>query len=1680
MIIRNRKTLSSLSIFLSINFLLGTLIPGYVQASNNGPNAPEAAAFEPVDATDMVNLSSGDMSYVLPLLSVGEFPVSLSYHAGIPLDMEASWVGLGWSLNPGAINRQQTGAPDDWKGGVGLDFIRYSSTSIVYNIDVSVGLGKAADVGVGLAWGSNKSLSGSVSATVAGVSASIDTDGNYSVGISTNALKFIGGGGGNPFSESSFGGDIEKAFGGSLSISGNVNGGKVSFNASVGAQTDSGMTAGMGVSFSGSGITGGGLSIGAAGSNTGGSSSLSLGSFSAGDYDVASSGFYIPLKIKLLNLGFGIRKTTIKLQKGYPKREYGILYQGDAAALSNVSVDGQFSDYQDRYVRGDVYRQELPQEEEDFITDYRKALEKANFNFAAYDSYEVTGPGVSGQMQPKAFETLMLHDYGFKGKDPNGGKQHIYFHNARATNYGNGAYQSKKSIQQGNGTTNFNFYFLGEFIDNSHKIDLYSRKGDGKTASNYLSGFRSNNTRAQQGKYVEVFTNQQIVNNEKLVIQNPALKTERSNPALYDPNGIGAYKITSPDGKTYHYSQPVYHYEQVKRNLIKAPSGTIEKHISEKRQYSKYATHWLLTAVTGPDYVDNGNGIVDKNDLGYWVALDYGKWSDAYVWRSPYNGYDYNTNIAGEVDKEDFGHYQWGRKQLFYLDKIRNRTHTALFVKNLRKDGVGKDLEYKQIHQTVKFDADNKPPTNFNLKIEEDFTHPKEYQLRLDRVILLRNEHIPSDLASNGHSGLSPGDQGITYRTTNTTYQPGGAFAQYVNNGATSISNYMRHQAHNVIDVTDITATPSIKSNALKMIDFNYSYDLMKPKTATDSEVPTSIQREGKLTLESVQYLGRDEFEYMPPYQFTYAYNPAYPGEPSQKDPNQANFELKKHKTEWGFLIDENNPGKGETAWSLTNIRTPQGAEIAFQYKRDYFHTEAFSRRYWEGVNGGLQYHFYEYLNGEYNRYMEFRPNPNDSRLQDFDFTKYFKQGDKPFVDAVYDREPPFTGGHCAFAAGQFEVISVSPKLLRLDLPDATIHTDKRRKGNCNAFPWYYTKRYYEVHGWYSGDGASGKANNCYARSSGPKGGTLNKYKLIATRVPENQQGGGIRVTQIDVKDPTTGKTMKTTYDYRNPVTGEISGITSYAPVNGLKYVPYQTELPSAGVMYEWVTMHTWGDNHRKLSSTRYHYYTLQRVPDDDIFREDIEMNDVDGNIIFKASEETDDNFNTSKKIKYKKVKVEVNTAKIGQLKSIENFNAKGQLLNKIENTYLSSSNVPNRGTIKESFVTMKSIFNTDDDNNNHRLENRYLTISTREDQAAILKKVAKIDQSGRTQTEYLAADPKTGAFTQTKTMLPDGTTYHEEKVPAYTKYSSMGSKVDNVNNQHMLTQQAVETKYLGRIHSNNVLSQSISTWKDWNTQANGVGLWRKHKNYVWKGEINENGTYKNFQPFTAWTTGTPASGWQKVSEITRYNNYSVPIETVDINGHYAASRYDKNDEFVIASGNAAYNDFFATGFESNETVPNENQRTTQAHTGTKGYNLANGYTLSLGNKTVPYKISLWSTDENVKVDQKAAAEIVKAGDWYLLNFYKDTLSGTLSITGSAVIDDVRIHPVVSTINTYVYDVYGQLSYILNGNNMGTQFEYDPAGRLKTTFMEYPDKPDLQGGFKRASAHRYHYKNLQN
>jgi hypothetical protein len=86
------------------------------------PLSPEFSKFESVSTDDMVDPLSGDLTYNLPVMEIpgahnGGYAVGLAYHSGSGPNDDASWVGHGWTLNPGAINRIKKGLPDDVKNG---------------------------------------------------------------------------------------------------------------------------------------------------------------------------------------------------------------------------------------------------------------------------------------------------------------------------------------------------------------------------------------------------------------------------------------------------------------------------------------------------------------------------------------------------------------------------------------------------------------------------------------------------------------------------------------------------------------------------------------------------------------------------------------------------------------------------------------------------------------------------------------------------------------------------------------------------------------------------------------------------------------------------------------------------------------------------------------------------------------------------------------------------------------------------------------------------------------------------------------------------------------------------------------------------------------------------------------------------------------------------------------------------------------------------------------------------------------------------------------------------------------------------------------------------------------------------------------------------------------------------
>ena len=105
-----------IAVSLTTVFLFEILSPSLSWALTGGPSQPEVQSFEPIGTTQMVDLSTGDFNYNIPLIDVGGYPINMSYHAGIGMDQEASTVGLGWNINPGVVNRSVRGLPDDFNG----------------------------------------------------------------------------------------------------------------------------------------------------------------------------------------------------------------------------------------------------------------------------------------------------------------------------------------------------------------------------------------------------------------------------------------------------------------------------------------------------------------------------------------------------------------------------------------------------------------------------------------------------------------------------------------------------------------------------------------------------------------------------------------------------------------------------------------------------------------------------------------------------------------------------------------------------------------------------------------------------------------------------------------------------------------------------------------------------------------------------------------------------------------------------------------------------------------------------------------------------------------------------------------------------------------------------------------------------------------------------------------------------------------------------------------------------------------------------------------------------------------------------------------------------------------------------------------------------------------------------
>ena len=234
--------------------------------------------------------------------------------------------------------------------------------------------------------------------------------------------------------------------------------------------------------------------------------------------------------------------------------------------------------------------------------------------------------------------------------------------------------------------------------------------------------------------------------------------------------------------------------------------------------------------------------------------------------------------------------------------------------------------------------------------------------------------------------------------------------------------------------------------------------------------------------------------------------------------------------------------------------------------------------------------------------------------------------------------------------------------------------------------------------------------------------------------------------------------------------------------------------------------------------------------------------------------------------------------------------------------------------------------------------------------------------------------------------------------------------------------------------------------------------------------------TLQSNKPVPQSTIGTFSSAvlnrsptWFKAqTNLTGYDNKANLLQVQDAaSGTSQSNIMDYGQRYVIAKvSNAVQADIAYTSFEAdgtgNWTIPSTQRDTTASVTGKRSYNLNNGdITKSSLTSSVSYYVSVWAKSGAVvqinNVTQ--AVSLASQNGW---NLFATTLSGisTVTISGTGLIDELRLHPKDANMVTYTYIPMIGLSSTTDANNTISYHEYDNLNRL--IYIRDKDKNIIQ------------------
>lgn len=735
--IRNSKWAKFVSMLVLISFLSEIIQPKQLFAISGGPSQPEMVGFTPVNSDQMVDLFSGDFHYTIPIMVVpgpnGGFPINLNYNSNVGMEQEATWVGLGWTLNPGAINRQVRGLPDDFRNdtiekfyhrrdnntflfspggggevfganfGVGLS----GSSSVIYNTYSGISL--CQRFGISASYVRDRKIEGDgnklKTSAVLGLNVNLDSDNGITTSFSMNGgsknLKAGFNYGYNSKSGSySFSNQISLNFASKVSVPENQNvSKKAKFKYSGGS---------VGSSFS----TAANLPP----------IHLPLSSSSWGlSFQIGGAGGYLE--------GYGSVHSTV-INQVTPD-----------LPIKNMACGILYADHANEYTLQDFNR------EKELCVD--KESRNLPLPVMTHDLYMITGEQQGGTF--RAYRS----DYGHFSD--NRIKNNTFTIDGGADLASGNGWQLGVNLSVSEGETasgDWNSEDYDEMLTfkakQAYKLrpcksvhpslyePFYFKMAGEKTASfpNTMQNIGYDEpvsftigkslTYSFFGGLDYKYTISNTLSNGTVIPNyEQGQRTKRSTSIEYDFNGTGhnrkdhhiaQFSILNEKGERFTYGKTLYNYSEKEvlfsmlsdtnrfdstvvmgYNADYANQYTLDRdRVGKERLFSQtttpaYPYSYLLTAITSPDYIDLSSDGPSDDDFGYWVKFDYDmvhSGDDAYCWRIPYEGANFFMGDQSNKN-DDIGSYHIGKKEIAYIDTISTKTHYAVFYKSIRNDAYG-------------------------------------------------------------------------------------------------------------------------------------------------------------------------------------------------------------------------------------------------------------------------------------------------------------------------------------------------------------------------------------------------------------------------------------------------------------------------------------------------------------------------------------------------------------------------------------------------------------------------------------------------------------------------------------------------------------------------------------------------------------------------------------------------------------------------------------------------------------------------------------------------------------------------------------------------------------------------------------------------------------------------------